>query len=152
VTPGAYIALARDLIILLALGLLIWLLMSFGADRVKVADMQAVQKQITHNAQIEAGWRKEQTDANAQRDVDLTHVAAAIALQHAPVIVRNTARACPVSVNTGQASRPPPATGGADARSGGDSQSVDIRPQLNRFELKAETAIADCRAALDSWP
>jgi hypothetical protein len=150
VTPSAYIALARDLIIVVALGLLIWLLMSFGADRVKVADIKAVQKQITDNAKTEADWRKKQTDANAQRDIDLAQVAAGIAAQHAPVIVRSgPARACPVSVPAAQAGGPPAAAGGADEGSGIDR---DIRPQLNAFEFKAETAIADCRAALDGWP
>jgi hypothetical protein len=152
-TPSAIIALARDAIILVALGLLIWLLITFGQDRVKVADMTAVQKQIIQNAQIEAGWRKEQTDANNKRDADLAQVAAGIAAQRAPVyVVRNAPRACPVPVNTGQASRPPPAAGGIDPGSGNDRQPVDIRPEINRFELRVESALADCRAALDGWP
>jgi hypothetical protein len=150
VTPGAIIAVIRDLIILIALGLLIWLLVSFGSDRVKVADMKALQKQITSNATTEAIWRKEQTDANTQRDTDLAKVAVGIALQRTPVIVRSgPARACPVSVAAAKASSSPAAAGGVDAGLGGDR---DIRPQLNAFELKAETAIADCRAALEGWP
>lgn len=152
-TPAAIIALVRDGIILLALGLLIWLLITFGSDRVKVADMKAVQKQIAQNAQIEAGWRKEQINANAKRDADLSKVAAGITAQRAPVyVMRNPARACPVSVAAGEASRPPPGTGGADQGSGDDRQSIDLRPQLNAFELKYETLVADCRAALDQWP
>lgn len=149
-TPSAYIALARDIIIVVALGLLIWLLVSFGSDRVKVADMKALQKQLTTNAKTETDWRKAQTDANAQRDTDLAKVVAAIGSQHAPVIVRSgPARTCPLPVSTTQASSPPAAAGGTDVGSGVDR---DIRPQLNAFELKAETAIADCRAALDGWP
>jgi hypothetical protein len=152
-TPGAIIALVKDALIILAIGAAAWLLVSYGKDIVKVADMKAVQKQIEQNAKTEETWRKAQTDANAQRDTDLAKVAASIAGQHAPVyVVRNPARACPVSTATGEASRPPPGAGGADAGSRNDRQPVDIRPDLNRFELKAETAIADCRAALAGWP
>lgn len=152
-TPGAIIALVKDALIIVAIAAAIWLLVSYGKDHVKVADMKAVQKQITQNATTEEDWRKAQTHANAQRDADLSKVAADIAGQHAPVyIMRNAPRACPVSVAAGEASRPPPATGGVDAGSGGDRQPVDIRPGLSGFELKYETAIADCRAALASWP
>jgi hypothetical protein len=153
-TPGAIIALIKDALIILAIGAVVLLLVNYGKDIVKVADMKAVQKQLTQNAATEANWRKEQADANTKRDTDLATVRAAIDAQRAPVYVMRNGppRVCPVSVAAGQAGRPPPATGGADAGSGNDRQPVDIRPELNRFELKAETAVADCRAALDGWP
>ena len=151
--PAAYIALARDLIVLVALGLLIWLLISFGSDRVKVADMKALQKQITSNAKTEADWRKEQTDASAKRDTDLAKVAAGIANQHTPVIVRTgPARACPVPIPAAQTGGSPATAGGTDEGRGGSGESVDIRPALNAFELKYETVIADCRQLWDAWP
>jgi hypothetical protein len=151
--PAAYIALARDLIILVALGLLIWLLVSYGKDVVKVADMKAVQKQLAENTQIETAWRQEQTDANTKRDADLAKVSAGIAGQHAPVyVVRNTARACPVPEHSPQAGGAPTSAGGIDAGSGGSSETEDVRPKINQFELKFETAMADCRAILDQWP
>ncbi len=152
-TPGAIIALIKDGLIILAIGAAIWLFVTYGKDIVKVADMKAVQKQITANAATEANWRKEQIDANTQRDATLAQVAAGIANQHAPVIVRNgPARVCPMPVAATQAGSPPAATGGTDEGRGSNSESIDIRPALNAFELKYETVIADCRAALDGWP
>jgi hypothetical protein len=148
VTPGAYIALARDIIVLIALGALIWLLVSYGKDVVKVADMKAVQQQIVANAKTEQSWRETQTNANLKHDSDLATVRAAIGAQRAPVIVRSgPPRACPVPVNSAQAGSPPAPAGGTDPGPG-----VDSRPLINAFELKYETALADARKCLDSWP
>lgn len=153
-TLTAIIALIKDLVIVAAIGLLVYVLVTYGKDIVKVADLQGLQKQITQNSKTEADWRKEQTDANTKRDVDLSKVTFAIDSQRAPVyIVRGgSSSPGPVPANHAQAGGQAAGAGGADAGRGGDSQPVDVRPQINAFELKYETAIADCRAALDSWP
>jgi hypothetical protein len=149
-TPSAYIALARDLVILIALGLLIWLLIVFGRDMVKVKDMKAVQQQITQNATTEAQWRQEQTDANTLRDTQLAQVGAAIAGQHAPILLCRPSRPSPVPSASATTPGSPAGPGGADATARVDP--LDVRPAINDFELRVEKAVADCRAALAGWP
>lgn len=151
-TPAAYIALARDIVILIALGLLIWLLIVFGRDMVKVSDMKAVQKQITQNAITEAQWRQEQANANTQRDAQLAQVGAAIANQHAPVLVCRPSHPSPVPSHPAEAPSSPPAAGGTDAATRSDPESIDVRPAINAYELGVEKVVADCRAALAGWP
>lgn len=153
-TLTAIISLVRDAIILIAVGLLIWLLITFGKDLVKVADMKALQKQLEKNVQIEAQWRKDQDDANLKHDEDLAKVNARIADQRAPVLVcRRSPAPQQLPANPGQASGGPAATGGTDAGTGGDSLTVvDVRSQLNPYELKVEKIVADCRRAIDGWP
>jgi hypothetical protein len=152
-TPTAIIALVKDVVILIAAGLAVYLCVSYGKDFVKIADMKALQVQLTQNALTETQWRKEQTDANTKRDTDLAKVADTIAGQRAPVyIMRGPASSGAVPNAACQASGPPASAGRTDAGRGSDRQPVDLRPQVNAFELKYETAIADCRAALDQWP
>lgn len=146
-TPAAYIALARDIVILIALGLLIWLLVAFGRDMIKVKDMKAVQAQIAQNSQQVAQWAQEARDAQTQRTQDMAQVSAAIAAQHAPIVLRGPSSACPVPRDSAEAPSQSAAPGSADTGSG-----VDLRPAISGFELKYETALADCRQALASWP
>lgn len=154
-TLTAIFALIKDLVIVAAIGLLVYVLVTYGKDIVKVADLQGLQKQLTQNSKTEADWRKELTDANTKRDVDLSKVTFAIDSQRAPVYIVRGGSANPGQVpgHSPEADRKAAGAGGADAGRGGDSQPVvDVRPQVNAFELKYETVVADCRAALDSWP
>lgn len=149
-TLSAYIALARDLIILIALAALIWLLVSYGKDVIKVHDMTAVSKQIAQNATTEAQWRQKADNAQVQLTTELADLRSRIDAQHTPVIVHTgPAHTCPVPGPATTSASSPPAGGTADAGSGGD---IDVRPSINAFELKYEKALADCRAALASWP
>lgn len=151
-TPGQIIALIKDLAIVVTLGLAIWLLISYGKDIVKVSDMKAVQKQLAQNAITEAQWRQEQEAANAQRDTQLAQVGAAIANQHAPVLVCRSPNPGPVPSVPAATADAHPGIGGTDTGPGGGDKPIDIRPAINAFELKYETALADCRAAIASWP
>jgi hypothetical protein len=148
-TPAAIIALVKDAVILIAAGLAIYLFVSYGKDIVKVADMKALEKQLISNTQIQDAWRKEQTDANTKRDADLAKVADTIAGQRDPVYVMRSgpSHSCSVPAAPAKADSPPTGTGGVDAGSGSDS-----RPAINRYELKVETVVADCRAVMDQWP
>lgn len=146
-TPAAIIALIRDVVILIALALLIWLLVSYGKDVVKVADMKAVQQQITANAATVEKWRKEQTDANVIRDKENTQVAAVVAVQHDPIrLCRSTSASAVPSTPASPASHP--------AASGGPDPGVgeDLRSQINAFELKFESDLTTCRSILNQWP
>lgn len=147
-TPATYIALARDLIILIALGLLIWLLISFGRDTIKVADMQIVQKQLDANSKTLARWAQEARDAQDQRTRDLDKVSAAIGAQRAPIVVlRDPSRPSALSAVPAPTPGQPAQTRGTDASAG-----INIRGEINRFELRTESAIAECRAGLAEWP
>lgn len=151
-TPGAIIALVRDLVIVIALGLLIWLLISYGKDMVKVSDMKAVQKQLDANTKQVAQWSQEASNAQTQRTQDLAQVSAAIAAHSQPIVVLRDRPASPgtVSSTPASASGQSAACGSADGGSGKDT--VDIRPDISAFERKYESALADCRAAVASWP
>lgn len=151
-TPAAIIALVRDLIIVIALGLLIWLLISYGKDVVKVADMKAVQKQLDANTKQVAQWSQEASNAQIQRTQDMATVSAAIAAHSQPIVVLRDRPASPgtVSHTPAGASGQPAICGSADGGSGKDT--VDIRPDISAFELKYEGLLADCRAAIAKWP
>lgn len=147
-TPTAIIALARDLIILVALGLLIYLLISYGKDLVKVNDMKAVTAQLQRNTQQQAQWRKEQADADAQHDLDLAAVTNTIGANQRPVyILRGPPNTCVVPAVPGKTGGDNPKGGRADQGPGGDSRAA-----INALELKYEAAFADCRRLDQGWP
>lgn len=153
-TPGEIITLVKDVIILIALGLLIWLLITFGKDLVKVQDMKDFQKQLQQNTALEAKWHKDQIDANDKHDRDLQGVTSAIAQQRAPVLVCHNAAPKQLPANPPSAGAGPTQPGPVDPGPRVDSEPtvVDIRPQLNRFEVAVEKIVADCRRAVESWP
>lgn len=146
-TPGAIIALVKDVVIAVAIGLLIYVFISYGKDIVKVSDMKAVQKQLVDNAATIARWQKEQTDADTNHVATLTQIRATIDQQRAPVFVRGPTCPNPVPDLTVKASDNKGGTGATD-----QGRGIDYRPVINQFELKYETALTDCYAALDKWP
>jgi hypothetical protein len=145
-SPAAIIALIKDVVIVGAIGLVAYFLVSYGKDIVKVSDMKAIEAQIQKNAQQQEKWQKDATDADAKRSSEMYAVATTIAGQHGPIIVRQPS-ACPVSNDPAKAGSEPAKGGGADPGSG-----TDIRPAVNAFELKYEQSLADCRDALAKWP
>jgi hypothetical protein len=151
-TPAAIIALVRDIVILIALGLLIWLLISYGKDVVKVADMKAVQKQLDQNTQTMARWSQEAQHAQVQRTQDLATIHDAIAAHSQPIVVLRDRPSHPGAVpgNPASPSGQPAACGNPDG--GSRTDTVDIRPDISRFEERYEGILADCRAAIASWP
>jgi hypothetical protein len=149
VTPGAYIALARDIGIALALGFIIWKIYGAGENAVKVSDLKSLQAQIAEQASTLEGWRQESTNANAQLSQDLATLHAA-APDKPPVWLCND----PASPRSQVL--PTPAAGPDSPHSpvGGavEGPRRDIRPQLEAFKLKYETALAECRAGFAEWP
>lgn len=148
-TPAAYIALARDIGIALALAFLVWKIYGAGENAVKVADLRALQFQIAEQAKTVEDWRQENTNANDQlsRDLASLHTPAAdkppVWLCDRPASPRSPVLSTPAA-STGSAH---PAPGGSDAGRG-----RDIRPQVEALKLKYETALAECRAVLAQWP
>jgi hypothetical protein len=147
VTPAAIISLVKDIVIVAAIGFLVFIFVTYGKDVVKVADMKAVQKQLTENSATIARWQKESTDADANHVSVLAQITASIDKQRAPVFVRGPT--CPNAV-------PAPAPKAGDSTSAprvvDTGRGIDYRPVINQFELKYETALTDCYTALDKWP
>jgi len=150
-TPGEIITLVKDLVILVAVGLVIYFFVTYGKNLVKVQDMAAVQKQLASNSETEARWRQERDDADKNRDEQLAKVATGIGQQRAPVyLMQPAARASNPGAlpgNPGEARGQACPTGGSDPGPG-----IDSRPAINAYELKYSTALIDCYAALDTWP
>lgn len=146
-----FLSLARDFAIVGALGFIVWKLVDFGEDRIKAQDLKAVQAQIAHNVELQSQWQAKSEAADAQRTQDLADLAARIDANHQPVIVRIAPHPSPVPIAAACPVSPVAASGAADNGSGGDS-GPDVRPLINAFELKYETALAGCRAALAQWP
>lgn len=147
-TPSQIIALIRDAVIVAALGFVVWRVYSAGENAIKVDDIKALQAQLSDNAEKQAQWAKDSQDAQTQRAQDMVQVTAAINAQHAPIVLRSgPSSTCPVPRAPASPASIPPGTGSAQSAAGGD-----IRPEINRFELRLESVVADCRAALASWP
>ena len=146
-TPGQILVLVRDVLVLGALGFVIYRIYVDGENRVRQQDMQAVEKQLATNTLEQRQWAQDIRDAEAKRIEDMEHVSAAIAAQRAPVIVR-----VPAGAGTMPRASSPPATGTACPRGPAEGPGVDIRPALNALEFKYERALADCRAVLAEWP
>lgn len=154
-TPGQIVALVRDALILAALGFVVWWIWRSGEDRVKVADMAAVQKQLAANATELANWRAQSAQAETQHAADLQTINATLAQHNQPLIVRVPApapRPGAVPSPASAACNQPAASGATDARSGGGTTTVDLRPAISGIEARYEAALADCRAALAKWP
>lgn len=152
-TPAAIIALVRDVVILVALALLVWLLIQFGRDRVKIVDMKAVQTQLAHNARQAQEWKDAADHATTIRDQELAQLRATAAQPRPAIRVCHEASPRSVPIDPATASREPAPSGGIVPGPRGDSElGTDIRPQIEQFKLKYESALAECRAALASWP
>ena len=146
-TPGAYLALARDIGIALALAFLVWKIYGAGENAVKVNDLKALQAQLQDNAAQEQKWRNDADAAQAQLQTDLADVHARIARQRDPIVLR-----VPVPPAAVPSLSAPPAGSAASGRGDDTAVGVDLRPQINAFETDLETALGQCRAVLASWP
>jgi hypothetical protein len=154
-TPAQIVSAVRDLVILLALGAVLWYVHRADENAFKVADLTAVTKQLNTNAATAARYSKEASDAQSTLAQQMAATAAAVSSQSAPVLL------CPaapgpraVSGPTARAAGQPASPGRPNTGPRGDSvvAQVDIRPELNAFELKYEDALSSCRSVLDQWP
>jgi hypothetical protein len=151
VNPVAIYTAVKDLIILAVLAGILYEVYSFGADRVKLADMAALQKQMTANAAQVAAWQKESTDANTQRASELAQIQAGVDAHRDPIYIMRDAPGSG-TVPTAATGAGCPAAAGGSAHAGPGSDPVDLRPQIALFEQRYERALADCRSVLNSWP
>lgn len=146
-TIGQWLAVVRDLVIL---GILVWLLLLVyraGENHDLQNQVQALQKQMAQNAQLEAGWAAQRQAAEEQRVADDANILAVVGKYTSPIVVYRPA-------SGGGLPGPSPSAGGGNCPAGGDDKGtrVDIRPFISAFERKYEEELAECRAALASWP
>ncbi len=146
-TPAAIIALVRDALLILGVGFVVFWIWRDGRNGVKVADMAAVQQQITANASQEAAWHAQRDAAEVKHAQDIQSVTALISAHNQPIIVRIPTSSSPVPGTASPSAGIHPSGGGADPGPG-----VNIRPDVQGFESKYELALANCRSALAQWP
>lgn len=104
----------------------------------------AIAKQSQVEVQQEAKQIQTNQHAEAIHDDDLRAIN--LTVTRTPIIVRNSA--CPVPLPAAS-TNPNPASGPVDPGPRGDR---DIRPQIDAFERKYETVLADCRRLAAEWP
>ena len=154
-TPSAYIALARDIAIVGALGVILWLVFRAGSDHVTAGDLKALQAQIATQAKITQGW-KDQTDAsNTHLASDLAAIRAA---SSAPV-VHSWLLDAPACKGSGVLPPSPIQTPGGNSSSGslipGSGSNAEGHRRdavIAAFKARWETVLASCRAEDQAWP
>lgn len=151
-TPAAYLAIARDVVIVGAVLAILWFVHRADTDHVKVADFKAVQTQLQENARDVAQNALQARQADEQRQKDLEQVSAAIAAQQSPIWLYRPSGGSPVSCPATRPSPQPASSRGIVEPSRADPQPVDIREPINAYEQRLETLVADCRDALAKWP
>jgi len=151
-TPAAIIALIRDIAIATALGFLVYRIYTDGQNAVKVADLKALQKQLDTNTQTVARWSQEASHAQTQRIQDLATIHDAIAAHSQPIVVLRDRQTNSSSVSSAAAGANGQSAACRGADAGPRTDTVDIRPDISAFETKYEGFLADCRAAIASWP
>lgn len=148
--PTAYLALARDVVIVLALAAVLYLVYRSGEDRVRSKDLQGLQDQMKRQGDVLIGWRKESTDANTKLAQDMVKINAAARDSHKPVWLCGQ----PADSKSAVLSEAPDQAGRSDSARGGivSGSRRDIEPQLTAFKQKWETSLAECRSVLNAWP
>jgi Tfp pilus assembly protein PilE len=151
VTPSAYIALARDIVVLAGISILLWLVYRGGENSVKASDLKSLQAQIAEQAKITDRYHDEATQANDQLQKDMLAISAAPVVSHD--WVRNTS--CPEPVlpaTAGQTSGQPAAAGGVQSGRGADAITDRRDSIVAEFKARWETEFAKCRALDTQWP
>lgn len=152
-TPTAYLALARDAVIVLALAAVLYLVYRAGEDRVRVKDIQGLQDQMKRQGDVLTGWRKESADANAKLSSDVAAIHATPAIQHAWVCPQTSLGEPAVLPRpSGQASGGNPTGGGVRRGPGGNAEGTRRDQIVDAYKKRWETKFAEWRAEDSSWP
>lgn len=149
-----YFTMAKDLVILIALGAVLYLVYRGGEDRVRAKDLQGLQDQMKAQGRILEGWRTESKDANDKlaKDVAAINAAAANPVKHTWVCTQSGGKPTVLSGSAGQADSGHPAGGGVQPGPGeaidGDRRDAIVAG----FKQRWETTLAGCRAEDAQWP
>lgn len=144
-TFGSWLAVARDVLILAALGFLLWFVThaEHNADELKNIKATLAQTQKWQEGQTSAATTASNSLKGLNDRLDALD-------QRGPVIVR-----IPVPAASASAKSPvgtTPYAGPSACPAGSDVRSVDIRPVLERPERAIATAMIGCQQLLDAWP
>ncbi len=119
-----------------AIGWIVLFLYHSGGSAERVKELQALNKQVAANAEL-AKQAQEKTDA------EISSLNAAIDKQHKPVVVY-------VPGKVPDAPKAP--SGPAESGPVNQGPGTDVRPGINEFEKRYESALAECRGILEAWP
>lgn len=137
----------RIIAVLVALALYGALCYYLGGLAPKLSAEKSVATQATTAELQEAKQLTTNQKAEDTRDAELASLPTPST--HPVYIMRD--QACPVVRIPAEAAATHAGGGGSDSGSRGDRGS-DVRPALDAFERKYETALADCREILAKWP
>lgn len=153
--PTAYLALARDAVIVLALAAVLYLVYRAGEDRVHAKDIQGLQDQMKRQGDVLTGWRKESIDANAKlaKDMGKINAAAATPVKHIWVCKQPAGGEPAVLPGTpSQAGGGDPTGGGVQPGHGGDADGDRRDAIVAAYKQRWEIVLAGCRAEDSQWP
>lgn len=155
-TPGQYVTVAKDAVILIVLGIILFLVYRAGKDHVGAADLKGLQTQIAATAKITSDWKDQANESTAHLSGDLAAIRAASSapVQHSWVLDSPTCKAS-TSVLPAPASQPaasPAAGGGVQPIDGSDAEGHRRDSVVAAFKAQWETALAQCRAENAAWP
>ena len=151
-TPGMYLALARDIGIALALAFLVYNIYGAGENADKAKELKALQVEIQKQAQTLASWQQESSHANAQLQKDLA------AISTTPVVVHDWVRnpSCPqptVLPSAAPKARSEPSDVRAVQPGTGGVLTGDWRDRaVAEFKARWERELANYRTMDESWP
>lgn len=148
--PLAYLKLARDIAIGLALAFIVWRIYTDGRNSVKASDLKALQSAIAQQQRTIQTWQDTTTHANDQLSKDLAAIRDGAALPKLPVWVLDAPAIPAGKVLPASAAAPSPQLSTAGGSVEGPRR--DIRPQLEQFKQRYETELALCRAEHAEWP
>jgi hypothetical protein len=152
-TPSAYLALGRDIAVLVVLGVIVWLVYRGGEDHVRSADLKALQAQIEAQEKITQGWSKQNDEANTRLSADMAAIRAASSapVQHNWVLDSSCKGSVLPSASSGPSSLN--STPGSIQPEPGSVSEGHRRDEVTaQFKAQWEIPLAQCRAALEKWP
>ena len=161
-TPAQILAIVKDVVIVLAVGFLLWFVYHTGQNSVKTEDIKALQQRIEDNARTETQWRNDKTAADKQLASDVAAINSAAQLPKPPVWVCNSNNRGSVPAVAGKADSSNSRVGTIERGSGSGADATieavstdepyDARPAIEEVKKKYETVLAECRSVLDQWP
>lgn len=146
-TVTQIIALVRDLMILILLGVILWVVYRAGENHDLKNQVTALQRAVEANAQTEAQWTKEARDAEVKRQTESAAILAVVGKHSDPIRLCNKDSSSGMSKG---AAASPGDLATAGTNDGGSGK--DIRPAVTAFEIKYEGYLAACRSILAGWP
>jgi hypothetical protein len=143
----------KDAVIVIAIVALGWYVYRSGEDRVTAKDFAQQKQTIARYQTTVQSWQQQQTSANGALQNEIAQINGTGSAP--PVVQPLHVELCqPASaVSAVLPAAPAGATSTAPtARATDTGPERDIGPDIEAFERKYETALAECRAVIAQWP